>query len=307
MKLLAKLLTIIILLTVANIATSEDVPPKQCANKSYKTPVLDNCTDIQRSVQIVTGGKDGAYLDLVNNIARTEDELRVVPLITRGSRQNIEYLLWLKGVDLALVQADILESVLKNPEKYEVPNNIGSSINLVAKVFEENIYLIKTTEQPIESVAIIGGEESGSYHTYTFFKDFNDFHIPNGVDEVFRFTDRDDAYMEMQAGALDAIFFVVRKSADDIRAEIANYFERDKYSFAELEPDGYLYPENKDGLRTVDTLLISVNVADSYRYENICEFNDIVRSLQKQQEFKEYDIEFDKRTDMAKLEVLSCY
>jgi hypothetical protein len=74
------------------------------------------------TVGLASGLPEGAFIRFGAEIARNlndGDKLRVMPLITSGATGNVADLLYLKGVDVALTNADVLEhfrSVEKLPD-----------------------------------------------------------------------------------------------------------------------------------------------------------------------------------------------
>jgi len=63
------------------------------------------------TVGVISGGVQGTYIRIAADLATTiddGDQLRVLPIIGRGSIQNIADLLFLRGVDVGIVQADVL-------------------------------------------------------------------------------------------------------------------------------------------------------------------------------------------------------
>ncbi len=59
---------------------------------------------------VIAGGLDGTYIRIAADLAVVLDDprLRVLPIIGKGSVQNIDDLLHLRGVDIAIVQSDVL-------------------------------------------------------------------------------------------------------------------------------------------------------------------------------------------------------
>ena len=65
----------------------------------------------QATVGIISGGVTGTYVRIAADLADAFDQgydLRV-PLIGKGSVRNIEDLLLLRGIDIAIVQSDVLD------------------------------------------------------------------------------------------------------------------------------------------------------------------------------------------------------
>jgi hypothetical protein len=66
-----------------------------------------------RGLSVSTGGLiEGAPLRLAAEIARVvneKDELHVIPIVTRGATENVNSLLYLRGVDTAIINTDALD------------------------------------------------------------------------------------------------------------------------------------------------------------------------------------------------------
>jgi TRAP-type uncharacterized transport system substrate-binding protein len=66
----------------------------------------------QWTVFLAGGPVDGTYLRFADEIGRAlddGDEMRVTPLVSRGAASNLQDLLYLRGVDAAFTQSDVLE------------------------------------------------------------------------------------------------------------------------------------------------------------------------------------------------------
>src|SRR6266852_1300841 len=64
------------------------------------------------TVGIAGGNMDGTYLRFADEIGKVlddGDELRVLPIISRGAAANLQDLLYLRGIDVAFTQADVFE------------------------------------------------------------------------------------------------------------------------------------------------------------------------------------------------------
>src|SRR5919112_3753612 len=60
------------------------------------------------TVGIVSGGADGTYIRIAADLANVldGDSLRILPIIGRGSLQNLQDIMFLRGVDIGIVQMD---------------------------------------------------------------------------------------------------------------------------------------------------------------------------------------------------------
>jgi TRAP-type uncharacterized transport system substrate-binding protein len=92
-----------------------------------------------------TGQPEGSYLRVGGEIARNlnvQGKLRVIPMVTPGAVENIRDLLYLKGVDIALTTADVLDH-FKTVEK--IPN-IEKRVHYVAELFIDDIHVLVRPE-----------------------------------------------------------------------------------------------------------------------------------------------------------------
>src|SRR5579863_10607043 len=68
-------------------------------------------------VEMVTGGGDGAAIQMAEDMANVLDDgatRRVLPVVGHGAVQNLIDLRALRGVDIGIVQTDVMEYVRKN-------------------------------------------------------------------------------------------------------------------------------------------------------------------------------------------------
>src|SRR5579883_2900233 len=64
------------------------------------------------TVGVAGGNMDGTYLRFADELGKVlddGDELRVLPIISRGAAANLQDLLYLRGIDIAFTQSDVFE------------------------------------------------------------------------------------------------------------------------------------------------------------------------------------------------------
>lgn len=108
------------------------------------------------TVGIISDGKYGVAPAIVADLSvalNEGDDLRVLPLMGEGSQQNIFDLLYLKGVDIAVVQTD----VLYNPETTASIPDLHSRIDYIAKLFDKEIHLL--ARRDIASIQDLAGKK----------------------------------------------------------------------------------------------------------------------------------------------------
>ena len=103
-----------------------------------------NISTTKGVVGIIAGGVNGTYIRIAADMATVLDaaDLRILAIIGKGSAQNIDDLLYLKGVDMAIVQSDVLE-YLKRQKTYQ---DIEKRINYVTKLYNEEFHLLVNSE-----------------------------------------------------------------------------------------------------------------------------------------------------------------
>lgn len=85
------------------------------------------------TVGLAAGRTEGAPLQFAAELARVVDDgdnMRVLPIVTRGPFDNVFDLLYLRGVDAAIVYGDVLEHFKNNPEIAGISKRINYLINL---------------------------------------------------------------------------------------------------------------------------------------------------------------------------------
>ena len=89
---------------------------------------------------MMTGGINGTNVQIGSDIAAVagSDALRVVPLIGKGSLQNLADLLNLRGVDLALVSADAARSA-EATRRYP---DLRNRVLYIAKLFDQEVHVL---------------------------------------------------------------------------------------------------------------------------------------------------------------------
>jgi TRAP transporter TAXI family solute receptor len=93
------------------------------------------------TIGLVSGGVAGTYVRIASDLAAVldrENELRILPILGKGSVQNIHDLLYMKGVDGAIVQSDVLAYIRAN----RIHANIEQRIRYVAKLYNEEFHLL---------------------------------------------------------------------------------------------------------------------------------------------------------------------
>jgi TRAP transporter TAXI family solute receptor len=93
------------------------------------------------TVGLISGGVDGTYIRIAADLAAVldnADQLRVIAMIGRGSVQNIADIMTLRGVDLGIVQSDVL-AYARRERLFPMVDRL---IQYVSKLYDEEVHVL---------------------------------------------------------------------------------------------------------------------------------------------------------------------
>lgn len=97
------------------------------------------------TIGVISGGVDGTYVRIAADLAAVLDDgdrLRVLPIIGRGSVQNISDIMFVRGVDVGIVQSDALAFVRSR----RLFPGMGQTIQYIAKLYDEEVHVLARPE-----------------------------------------------------------------------------------------------------------------------------------------------------------------
>jgi len=97
-------------------------------------------------VTIMAGSPSGTDLAIVQDLASVLDDgerLRVLPMVGKGPEQNIKDVMFLRGVDMGVTQANLLKHFAKTGE---LGPNLKGQIAYIAKLFNEELHILVRPE-----------------------------------------------------------------------------------------------------------------------------------------------------------------
>jgi TRAP-type uncharacterized transport system substrate-binding protein len=119
----------------------------------------DNAARVNSWTIGVAGGLlEGTFIRFAAELAKVMDDgdnLRVIPMVTYGAGENISDLLYLKGVDVAITDADVFEEYRKN----QTFSNIAQRINYISEMYISEFHVYARPE--IKSMADLAGKKVG--------------------------------------------------------------------------------------------------------------------------------------------------
>lgn len=106
-------------------------------------------------VGVAAGKLEGAPIRLVEEMSRVFDDgndMQVLPIITRGPSYNVHALLYLRGIDLAVINGDVLDFFAK---EQNIPR-IHDRINYITQLFNSEFHILARPE--IKSIQDLAGK-----------------------------------------------------------------------------------------------------------------------------------------------------
>ncbi len=93
----------------------------------------------QGTVGVITGMEGGTYARTGADLTILDDDtLRVMPMLGKGSLQNLSDILYLRGVDIGFVQADALAYA----KQHNMFPGLTESIRYIAKLYDEEVHVL---------------------------------------------------------------------------------------------------------------------------------------------------------------------
>jgi TRAP-type uncharacterized transport system substrate-binding protein len=241
------------------------------------------------TVGLAGGLLEGALLRLASEMARVVDDgpnLHVLPVVTRGATENLNSLLYLRGIDVAITNSDALDEY-----KIQVPD-IGRRITYLLNLFPSELHIFVRPE--IESLQDLAGKKvnfntQGTAAAYSGPLIFSRL----GIKADNTFIPHQVALEQMRKGEMAAVVFITSKPVDafvrgrwdpGFKFLPVNYdakFE-DYYLPATLEGSEYpnlIKPGERVSTIAVPTALVAFNwPAKSNRYQRVSRFVDYLFS-----------------------------
>ena len=237
------------------------------------------------TVGLAGGLLEGAPIRLATEIARVVNDgenLHVLPIVTRGPTENVNDLLYLKGVDMAIISSDSLEEY-----KSQVPN-IQQRLNYILNLFPSELHIFVRPE--IRSLQDLAGKKV-NFNTQGTAAAFSGPLIFSrlGIDVDKMFIQHPVALEQMKRGEISAVVFITSKPIDAfLKGRWETGFKFLPVSYDSRFEDYYLptsinstdYPNliaNGERVETiaVPTILVAYNWRNNTdRYRRIARFVD---------------------------------
>jgi TRAP-type uncharacterized transport system substrate-binding protein len=147
-------LTAVLLALLSVTSTYSQVEAQAPGKRSIYERELYGKTN-ESTIGLAAGLPEGAPLRFAVELARVVDDgttMRVLPIVTRGPFENVHDLLYLKGVDAAIIYGDVLEHFKQDPRI----RGIDKRINYLMHLFPSELHVFVRPE--IKSLQDLAGK-----------------------------------------------------------------------------------------------------------------------------------------------------
>ncbi len=266
-----------------NFGATAQVVPNSLSQGGTETALREKKNDW--TVGIVGGLFTGTYMRLAAEMASALDDgdkLRVLPIVSYGAGSNLDDLLYLKGVDLAITQSDVFEyfrTVRKTP-------HLERRIQYIIRLPISELHILARND--VHSLEDLRGKKvnfgpAGTGASLTGTIVFQRLGI--NVQQVM--IDQSSALEKLKSGQIDAIARVIPKPVDFfskippnsglhlVNIPFTKMFE-DYYTLGEFTKKDY--PNLLDGKDSIDTIAVPAVLAvynwpkDSDHYNRVQRF-----------------------------------
>lgn len=265
-------------------AQGQNPPPRRDLKYSEQQARINAWT-----VGLAGGLLEGAPIRLAAEMARVADDgpnMHVLPIVTRGPVENLNALLYLKGVDLAIINSDAMDEYkVQSPE-------ILKRVTYLLNLFPSELHIFVRPE--IQSLQDLAGKKV-NFNTLGTAAAFSGPLIFSrlGVNIEKTFIPHPVALQQMRKGEMAAVVFITSKPVDAfLRGQWEPGFKflplpyeakfEDYYLPATLEASEYpnlIKAGERISTIAVPTVLISYNwQANSNRYQRVARFTDLLFS-----------------------------
>lgn len=93
------------------------------------------------TVGVISGGIDGTYAHIAADLMAVlddRDQMRVIAILGKGSVQNVSDIMFLHGVDIGIVQSDVLAYLRR---ERSVPG-VDHGLQYIAKLYDEEVHIL---------------------------------------------------------------------------------------------------------------------------------------------------------------------
>src|SRR5438046_1052056 len=238
------------------------------------------------TVTLITGPIGGTYVQFGADLASVLDDgnnLRVLPIVGRGSVQSVADILFLQGVDLGIVRSDTLDYL----ERKSFAKDIKKQFTYVTKLYNEEMHVVAS--KSIRNLRDLDGKtvsvdlpNGGTFVTaLTVFERL-------GMKPKVVYIEQRIAMEKMKAGEIDAVIVCGGKPYKSVSGFKDDRFHLVTVNYEKPLQNDYLpaslsakdYPNLISGEERVDTIAVPAVLAaynwapNTDRYRKLSQFVD---------------------------------
>ncbi|WP_052600579.1 TAXI family TRAP transporter solute-binding subunit [Microvirga lotononidis] len=256
------------------------------AVSAQNAPAFDPSRANAGTLGVISGGADGTYIRIAADLANVLDgeDLRVLPMIGRGSLQNLRDIMFLRGVDIGIVQMDAREQL----KAENLQNDAVRRLRFITRLYNEEVHIIADRE--ITDIRQLDGkkvniDKAGSGTNLTSRLIFDKL----GIKPDMTTFDQASSYAKLKSGEIQAAVYVAGRP---VRA-IAEFQTDGRFHLLSIPFEGEIaesyfparlanadYPQLVDKDNSVETLAVGSLLAvfnwpeNSDRYKRVKRFVD---------------------------------
>jgi TRAP transporter TAXI family solute receptor len=168
-------------------------------------PQASNNNANSGAIGVISGGADGTYIRIAADLANVldSDSLRIIPMIGRGSLQNLRDIMFLRGVDIGIVQMDARQGL----EVGGLQNTAQQRLRYIARLYNEELHVLASKD--IADIRQLDGrmvniDKAGSGTNLTARLVFEKL----GVKPQFTEYDQASSYERLRSGEIQAALYI---------------------------------------------------------------------------------------------------
>jgi TRAP transporter TAXI family solute receptor len=238
------------------------------------------------TVGLISGGVDGTYIRIAADLANVldSDTTRVLPIVGRGSLQNLRDIMFLRGVDMGIVQTDARDALRTE----RLGDTAERRLRYIAPLYNEEVHVLARREvadlRQLDRRKV-NIDRAGSGTNLTARNIFSKLGMAPDYVEL----DQTSSYAALRAGEIAAAVYVAGRPVRGI----SDFSEDERFHllgvpFTDQLAETYLpaqltgadYPKLMDEGRPVQTLAVGSVLAvfnwppGSERYRKVARFVD---------------------------------
>lgn len=191
-------------------------PPQREVSQAYEAEMARGHAKANTGkIRILTKSHNDASAEIAADMAYVLNDLgkmRVLPVLGSGALQSVTDLLYLKGVDLSIIQSDVLDYI----KRKQVHTDISKRLRYVAKLYQSEMHLVASLG--IKSIHDLQGQKVGfGLKEQGVFISAQAVLDNYGIKVEPVYVNFNDAVKQVLAGELAAAFTVAGKPSDYIR------------------------------------------------------------------------------------------